>query len=414
MKNAIGGKMKQIVPKTIKLCYEELEQHILKPTSKGLALYKGVPHFKTGIPSNKYFEIKGYYEENKCEWCNEEVLHRISIKKCYCSNKCKNKHKDWNNEKKTKSQKLKSAAIIAKHKKDIYIKKLNKKHKTDRYWKIMEKGKMHVLYNRYVDLGIYYDICQASYDKDILNVRCVYCNEWFEPNFNQVRKIRSFINGTNSKKHSTTFYCCNEHAIKFKNKLTKIKKEWKLSKQIEITDIELLLIPEIIEKQKYFKKLGKIDKTNEYMRKIKGTYRIYKMPIEPSKRKDYIIKQNKKNLKKLKTKNPKEFKIRRLLYYSRVRSKQKNLEHNITKEWLYEKMKENKCELTGIEYDYDAFKPRNPYGPSIDRVDVSKGYTPDNCRVVIWAVNAGLGHYSECDLYMVCKSYLDFNKVSLQ
>jgi glycerophosphoryl diester phosphodiesterase len=185
-----------------------------------------------------------------------------------------------------------------------------------------------------------------------------------------------------------------------------MKKEFKLIKQIESIDIELLLLPEIIQWQKYFKKNYKRKRTNLYMRGIKGSYKKHKMPTDPEKRRVYVISQNMKNLEKLRKKDPKEFKLRRLLYYSRVRAKQKGLEHSITKEWLDEKTKENKCELTNIEYNYDTTIQRNPYGPSIDRIDVSKGYTPNNCRVVIWAVNAGLGHYSEKDLYIICKEYL--------
>jgi len=143
----------------------------------------------------------------------------------------------------------------------------------------------------------------------------------------------------------------------------------------------------------------------------KGSYKVYKMPTDPEERRLYEAERNRKHLEEFRKKHPKEFKLRRLLYYSRVRAKEKKLEHTITKDWLEEKTKSNLCELTKIEFDYDTTIQRNPFGPSIDRIDVSKGYTPDNCRIVIWAVNAGLGHYSERDLYRVCKAYLDFNAV---
>lgn len=131
-----------------------------------------------------------------------------------------------------------------------------------------------------------------------------------------------------------------------------------------------------------------------------------KRPIDPNECYLYELKRNKTNYNKMKKENPRKFKIRRLIYYSKVRAKEKNIEHTITKEWLKEKLKEDKCELTKLPFSYDLDKPRNPFGPSIDRIDITKGYTPENCRLVLWAVNTGLGHYTEKDLYTICKAYL--------
>jgi hypothetical protein len=35
--------------------------------------------------------------------------------------------------------------------------------------------------------------------------------------------------------------------------------------------------------------------------------------------------------------------------------------------------------------------------PSIDRIDSSKGYTPDNCRVVLWIINQAKNDILEDD-----------------
>jgi hypothetical protein len=47
-----------------------------------------------------------------------------------------------------------------------------------------------------------------------------------------------------------------------------------------------------------------------------------------------------------------------------------------------------KCCLTGLEFQA-KWKPgrKNPYGVSIDRVDCSRGYEPDNVRLVLFAAN---------------------------
>lgn len=45
-----------------------------------------------------------------------------------------------------------------------------------------------------------------------------------------------------------------------------------------------------------------------------------------------------------------------------------------------------RCELTGLEFVRPA-RRAGMFAPSIDRIDNTKGYTQDNCRIVLWAVN---------------------------
>jgi hypothetical protein len=46
------------------------------------------------------------------------------------------------------------------------------------------------------------------------------------------------------------------------------------------------------------------------------------------------------------------------------------------------------CAVTGIAFAWGT-GARGPLTPSLDRIDASRPYTPDNFRVVLWAVNAG-------------------------
>lgn len=50
------------------------------------------------------------------------------------------------------------------------------------------------------------------------------------------------------------------------------------------------------------------------------------------------------------------------------------------------------CALTGYQFSRIA-KERSPLSPSIDRIDSSKGYTPDNIRVVCYALNIGMNDW---------------------
>lgn len=54
------------------------------------------------------------------------------------------------------------------------------------------------------------------------------------------------------------------------------------------------------------------------------------------------------------------------------------------------------CAITGIIFECgDAQGQRRPWFPSIDRIDSSKGYTKENCRLVCVAVNLAMNVWGE-------------------
>ncbi len=89
-------------------------------------------------------------------------------------------------------------------------------------------------------------------------------------------------------------------------------------------------------------------------------------------------------------------KLRAAKLWNRAKSRNKpNFE--ITKLWVEKKLLRCCCEVTGIGFDYTKPKPHynaNPFAPSLDRIDSTKGYSYRNTQVVIWGYN-------------VAKSYLD-------
>lgn len=55
----------------------------------------------------------------------------------------------------------------------------------------------------------------------------------------------------------------------------------------------------------------------------------------------------------------------------------------------------NKCYWTSLPFDMDINNTKwKPYAPSVDRLDNSKGYTPDNICITLWAVNRMRGNLS--------------------
>lgn len=63
------------------------------------------------------------------------------------------------------------------------------------------------------------------------------------------------------------------------------------------------------------------------------------------------------------------------------------------------------CPVTGIPFDLRKASrhSRNPFAPSLDRVNPKLGYTPENTRVVIWQYNAMKGELSDSEVAYICE-----------
>jgi hypothetical protein len=83
----------------------------------------------------------------------------------------------------------------------------------------------------------------------------------------------------------------------------------------------------------------------------------------------------------------------------RYRSRLKDRDCTLTRNDIaYELSKSGgRCAVTGIPFDPKALpgKKFRPYMHSIDRIDSSQGYTPDNIRFVCAAVNNAMMHWGE-------------------
>jgi hypothetical protein len=75
------------------------------------------------------------------------------------------------------------------------------------------------------------------------------------------------------------------------------------------------------------------------------------------------------------------------------RAKRRGIECTIDAAWLNEHVAPMVCEATGIPLIWDGPDKDNPWAPSVDRVQVSGGYTPDNTQVTCWAYNWAKGKW---------------------
>lgn len=85
-----------------------------------------------------------------------------------------------------------------------------------------------------------------------------------------------------------------------------------------------------------------------------------------------------------------------MLYNCKKRSEKLGLDFNLTKEWLIEKLNKGVCEITNERFDFGLPNTPcyyNPYAPSVDKIDPKKGYTKENCRIVLIAVNFGMNEW---------------------
>jgi hypothetical protein len=93
---------------------------------------------------------------------------------------------------------------------------------------------------------------------------------------------------------------------------------------------------------------------------------------------------------------------------AKQRAKEKGYEFTLSREWVSEHLAVGSCELTGIPFRKSDARGRcGPFHPSIDRIDSSKGYAPDNCRLILWALNMALSEWGEEVYSYVAVKYLE-------
>lgn len=105
------------------------------------------------------------------------------------------------------------------------------------------------------------------------------------------------------------------------------------------------------------------------------------------------------------------------MYHTTIKgAKQRGLEFDLPLSWYKEKLAIGVCEKTRLPFvlkpEESSFtvvsknQTRNPFAPSVERIDSSKGYTIDNCIMVVCIYNFAKGTFSEEALSLFCKAYL--------
>jgi hypothetical protein len=107
--------------------------------------------------------------------------------------------------------------------------------------------------------------------------------------------------------------------------------------------------------------------------------------------------------------------LKHLLSAASNRAKLKGREFALTLEWAWQQLEgqHRACALTGIAFDLArAEKPlvRNPWGPSLDRIDSMAGYTPGNCRLLSNIMQCFLNQFGEKEALKAAMAFVETDR----
>jgi hypothetical protein len=77
--------------------------------------------------------------------------------------------------------------------------------------------------------------------------------------------------------------------------------------------------------------------------------------------------------------------------------------------WIEERIRAGVCEVTGIPFDLTtttsaSTHAKNPWVPSLDRIDSAKPYVKDNVQVVVYMYNVCKSEFAHRDVATFCKA----------
>lgn len=114
---------------------------------------------------------------------------------------------------------------------------------------------------------------------------------------------------------------------------------------------------------------------------------------DPEKCKEYHRKWREKNRARIAEYRAEERKLKAAAYLlreARNRAKKQNVPFNLTETALQEMLAPMRCSATGLKlcWDWSGSSRSNPWAPSLDRIEGSRGYVDGNVRIVCWIYNS--------------------------
>jgi len=146
------------------------------------------------------------------------------------------------------------------------------------------------------------------------------------------------------------------------------------------------------------------EKSSRYYKRHQGRVREKRQSQE---RRDYMRQYNADNREKINTaKTATKHAQPAITAFNSAKHRAKDLgrEFTLTKQWAADRYT-GYCEMTGLAFVKAPNGKPWSYSPSIDRIDSAKGYTPENCRFVLWWVNRARGSDSDEIMNTIARAY---------
>jgi len=106
--------------------------------------------------------------------------------------------------------------------------------------------------------------------------------------------------------------------------------------------------------------------------------------------------------------------LRARLKNARSRDRKRGRASTLTDDWVDKQLEDQnfRCAVTGLPFRLSLAKTRvNPFSPSLDRLDCSKGYETGNVRIVLFAVNMMMLDWGDDVFHVVAKAYVARSKI---
>lgn len=145
------------------------------------------------------------------------------------------------------------------------------------------------------------------------------------------------------------------------------------------------------------------------------SFKKQKKPITDEQKKEWHLKNRDRQLKRMRNYHASQNGRARDLHRSAMkRANIKGINFNISLEHIRILLALGKCQRSGIHFDLSMENKgnvmRNPFAPSLDRIDNSKGYEPDNIQLVCNLYNAGKGQHTDEQFIAFCIAVAQFNE----
>lgn len=102
--------------------------------------------------------------------------------------------------------------------------------------------------------------------------------------------------------------------------------------------------------------------------------------------------------------HPRYNQLAKLLDNARKRSKDAKRKCTLDDDWKRWALEQDTCPLTGLKLDWAAQRSRaapGPLAPSIDRIEPSQGYTPENTRIVSHFANIAKSVWTDTEFRLL-------------